>query len=72
MSFLWDAVFIQVLDPTGPLMLNLSGAPYISGPTGYTTTVANGATPVTADSWTDTVCEQRDILQNVPDQYETR
>jgi hypothetical protein len=25
MSSLWDAVFIQVLDGTGPLMLNLSG-----------------------------------------------
>jgi hypothetical protein len=29
MSSLWDAVFIQVLDRTGPLMLNLSGTPYI-------------------------------------------
>jgi hypothetical protein len=28
MSFLWDAVFIQVLDRTGPLMLNLSWTPY--------------------------------------------
>jgi hypothetical protein len=26
---LWDALFIQVLDRTGPLMLNLSGTPYI-------------------------------------------
>jgi hypothetical protein len=25
-----DEVFIQVLDRTGPLMLNLSGTPYIS------------------------------------------
>jgi hypothetical protein len=31
MSFLWDAVFIQVLDGTGPLMLNLSGQHYVSG-----------------------------------------
>jgi hypothetical protein len=29
MSSLWDAVFIQVLDRTGPLMLNLSGTLYI-------------------------------------------
>jgi hypothetical protein len=29
MSSLWDAVFIQVLDRTGPLMLNLNGTPYI-------------------------------------------
>jgi hypothetical protein len=29
MSSLWDAVFIQVLDRTGPLMLHLSGTPYI-------------------------------------------
>jgi hypothetical protein len=29
MSSLWDAVFIQVLDRTGPLMLKLSGPPYI-------------------------------------------
>jgi hypothetical protein len=28
MSSLWDAVFIQVLDRRGPLMLNLSGTPY--------------------------------------------
>jgi hypothetical protein len=28
MSSLWDAVFIQVLDCTGPLMLNLRGTPY--------------------------------------------
>jgi hypothetical protein len=28
MFSLWDAVFIQVLDRTGPLMLNLSGTPY--------------------------------------------
>jgi hypothetical protein len=27
MSSLWDAVFIQVLDRTGPLMLNVSGTP---------------------------------------------
>jgi hypothetical protein len=26
---LWDAVFIQVLDRTGTLMLNLSGTPHI-------------------------------------------
>jgi hypothetical protein len=30
MSSLWNAVFIQVLDGTGPLMLNLSGTPYIN------------------------------------------
>jgi hypothetical protein len=30
MSSLWDAVFIQVLDCTGPLTLNLSGTSYIS------------------------------------------
>jgi hypothetical protein len=30
MSSSWDAVFIQVLDRTGSLMLNLSGTPYIS------------------------------------------
>jgi hypothetical protein len=29
MSSLWDAVFVQVLDRTGPLMRNLSGTPYI-------------------------------------------
>jgi hypothetical protein len=28
MSSLWVAVFIQVLDRTGPLMLNLNGTPY--------------------------------------------
>jgi hypothetical protein len=28
MSSLWDAVFIHVLDRTGPLMLNLSDTPY--------------------------------------------
>jgi hypothetical protein len=28
MSSLWDAVFIQGLDRTGPLMLNPSGTPY--------------------------------------------
>jgi hypothetical protein len=31
MSSLWDAVFIQVLDRTGPLTLNLSGTPYVQG-----------------------------------------
>jgi hypothetical protein len=31
MSSLWDAVFIPVLDRTDPLMLNLSGTPYIEG-----------------------------------------
>jgi hypothetical protein len=30
MSSLGDTVFIQALDGTGPLMLNLSGTPYIS------------------------------------------
>jgi phosphosulfolactate phosphohydrolase-like enzyme len=30
MSSLWDTVFIQVLDRTGPLMLNLSGAPDVT------------------------------------------
>jgi hypothetical protein len=30
MSFLWDAAFIQVLDRTGPLMLDRSGTPYVS------------------------------------------
>jgi hypothetical protein len=29
MPSLWDAVFIQVLDRTGPLILNLSGTPYM-------------------------------------------
>jgi hypothetical protein len=29
MYSLWGAVFIQVLDRTGPLMLNLSGTPYM-------------------------------------------
>jgi hypothetical protein len=29
MSSLWDGVFIQVLDHTGPPMLNLSGTPDI-------------------------------------------
>jgi hypothetical protein len=29
MSSRWDAVFIQVLDRMGPLILNLSGTPYI-------------------------------------------
>jgi hypothetical protein len=29
MSFLWDAMFIQVLGRTGPVMLDLSGTPYI-------------------------------------------
>jgi hypothetical protein len=29
MSSLWDVVFIQVLDRTGPLMLNLSRTPYV-------------------------------------------
>jgi hypothetical protein len=28
MSSLWNAVFIQVLDRTGALTLNLSGTPY--------------------------------------------
>jgi hypothetical protein len=28
MSSLWDTVFIQVLDKTGPPMLNLGGTPY--------------------------------------------
>jgi hypothetical protein len=27
MSSLWDAAFIQILDRTGPPMLNLSGTP---------------------------------------------
>jgi hypothetical protein len=31
MSSLWDAVFIQVIDRIGPLMLNLSGTPYNYG-----------------------------------------
>jgi hypothetical protein len=30
MPSLWDSVFIQVLDRTGPLMLNLSGTSYRS------------------------------------------
>jgi hypothetical protein len=29
MSSLWDAVFIQGVDRTGPLLLNLSGTPYV-------------------------------------------
>jgi hypothetical protein len=43
MSSLWDAMFIQVLDHTGPLILNLSGTPYttsdlldVHGSHGYT------------------------------------
>jgi hypothetical protein len=31
MSFLWDAVFIQVLDRTGPLMLDPSETPIDNG-----------------------------------------
>jgi hypothetical protein len=40
MSALWDAVFTQVLEPTGPLMLSPSGTPYT-----YVTFVAGVSLP---------------------------
>jgi hypothetical protein len=41
MSSLLDAVFIQVIDRTGLLMLNLSGTPYIlASENTYTTRIS--------------------------------